>query len=809
MGQGAVLKMDFHVKGFWMTLATLLRPRIWFRHEAPWMRLCARAILAGWLLPLVFALFVSFSSVPAHAQDQPAQTVVVLDFATSNGIDPLLGRKAADALAVELNRTGLYKVVARQDLQKAVGEQAGLQPPFNDTAQQRLAEAVGASSVFSGQITGLQVTPNQSAQVRILVRQLDAVTGDYINGTQNIEPTEQKLTPIANEVLVDEAINKVAFAAVRSMRQTTLPFGSVLNTTRYDMELSIGTRNGVSVGQRYTVLRDVFNAGRNVTERVKTGEVTITSVEADQATAKVTTGGAAGVRTGDYVRQIFEAPRSPALLSRTSGGGSSTPVTAPPVNYGNRHSIANGSAGRGLIGALGLGFLLAFVGFGGGGSNSSPGVGNPVELNPADLYPHPTITFNNGFNGIAKGLQGESVVGYIVYRGTAANFAASADNIQGFIDARNSSSGSRMSFSEPIITTGRTSGLTRTVLIQPDNGSGTIGGTTGTTGGTTGNGTGTGTGSSIAITITNTSASGAIVLNNFQETQGAIQFTYTQQPLQIGQQYFYRVQRISAERVSTIGGGNNNNGNNNGNNNNGNNNNGNNNGTNTGTTTNLLPFRSPSSSPTGGYTPLLRPIVVPNAINTTTGTAYDLANLTVTLNATSDINQLISTGAAFTNTFLFGFNNGYYVPLGTNATTGADTVQIQISTTPNFSSGATFVSQDFPAQSADAAGGVTFAFPNGIVLPTGANFTLGTSQLYLRAQSRNSTDAVPTFRISPTIVIPASQVTDSRNATIGAVVSRFVNTSASANGIRIGPNRGLNGRLTAGGMARSNVGRPR
>lgn len=758
-----------------MTLATLLRPRISFRHEAPWMRLTARAILAGWLLPLVFTLLVALSSVPAHAQDAPQQTVVVLDFATGSGIDPLLGRKAADALAVELQRSNEFVVVPRQRLNEAVS-QSGIKAPFNDTAQIQLAQAVGATSVFSGQITGVQITPNQSARVGVLVRQLDAGTGDYINGTQNIESTEQKLSAIANETLVDEAINKAAFAAVRSMRQTTLPFGSVLNTTRDDLELSIGARNGVGVGQRYTVLRDVFNQGRNVTERVKIGEITIGRVEADQATARLSAGGAAGVRTGDFVREIFQSPTTSLAFGRSNNNLSSTPVSAPPVRLGNRNGITKSTLGKGVLGLFGLGALVALVGFGGGGNNTSPQVGQPFESDPNGLYPVPSVIFTNGFTGVAKSLQGESVVGYIIYRGTSANFAATTDNIQGFINASNASVGSRQSFSEPFFSNGASNGFTRSVSIiaNPN---------------TVVNGNSTGTGATINVVESNLIV---FAVNSFIQTQTSISFTFTQQPLQIGQQYFYRVQRISAERVGSI----NNNGTTTG-------------GTTTGSRVNLLPFRSPSSNPTGGYTPLLRPVISPNPVDTTTGFAYDLANFSVTLNARPDITQFINSGAATGpgSFFFFVLNNGYFLPTGTNVTTGADTFEIQVSTSPSFSAATTFVSQDFSTPTVDATGSALFTFPNGITLPGGAQFVSGSTQLFLRALSRRSTDANPIFRISPTVTIPASQVADSRNPTTGS--SRLVDISKRGGGLRVGQGRGLNGHLQAGAMPATTVGRPR
>lgn len=769
-----------------MTLATFLRPRISFRHEALWMRLTARAVLAGWLLPLVFALFVSLASAPAQAQDaqDPSaikQTVVVLDFATGNGIDPLLGRKAADALVVELQRTNEFIVVSRQQLQEVVGQQAGLQPPFDSTAQQKLAQAALATSVFSGQINRLDVVPGQSARVGVVVRQLDAATGDYINGTQNIEPTEQKLTPIPNEILIDEAINKVAFAAVRSMRQTTLPFGSVLNTTRDDLEMSIGARNGVSPGQRYSVLRDVFNQGRNATERLKVGEVTVKRVDADQATA-VVTGGQAGVHTGDFVRQIYVAPRSPLTLTN----GSSTPVSSPPSGSGTRRGGLKGGLGQGLLGVLGLAALVTLVGFGGGSNKSTPQLGQPFESNPSGVYPQPAVRFQSGFTGISlsRTLQQEAVVGYVIYRGTSSNFSATTDTIQGFIDARNLSAG-QLSFSEPIIPSGSI-GTTRTVTISSNN---VNGGTTGTTNGNTGSSSS----DTLNVSVTNV----GLTANSFAQTNGQIIFTFTQRPLQIGQQYFYRIQRISAERINVQNNNNNNNGNN------GNNNN-------SGSTVNLLPFTSPSSNSTGGYTPLLRPVIVPTTPDAT-GIAYDLANFSVRLNANSDIVQFSNTTfvpgtgnvPGTTTTF---FNSGYSFPPGVNVTTGANDFQVQVSTTSTFTPASTFVSQDFPAPVVDpGSGDAILAFPSGITLPTAAGFVVGQSQLFIRVLSRNTTDAAVNFRISPTLVVDAAQVTDSR--IISALSSRFV--SQPHGGIRIGQGRGLNGALSSGGIPRTGVSRPK
>lgn len=151
----------------------------------------------------------------------------------------------------------------------------------------------------------MNIRQGRAAVVTLVVQQLDAATGDYINGTEVTESAEQRLQPTADEILVDEAINKATFAAVRSMRQTTLPTGKVLNTTVNDAELSIGARNGVGIGQRYSVLRDIYNRSRGVTQRVKIAEIMISRVEDDQSIGRLVAGGSAGLQTGDYIRQIF------------------------------------------------------------------------------------------------------------------------------------------------------------------------------------------------------------------------------------------------------------------------------------------------------------------------------------------------------------------------------------------------------------------------------------------------------------------------------------------------------------------------
>lgn len=302
-------------------------PSISTRPAAP--RRFAHAL---WILPLFVALLAAIFVVPAQAQTR--ETVVVLDFDVAPTLDPLAGRKAADAFAVELQRSGNYEVVTRQRVDETITQQVGLGDPLNDLTQVRLAQVLGAIYVFSGRVTGIQTTALGATRVSMEIRQLEGATGDYINGTQIVVGADQRVIEVARELLVDEAINKAAFAAVRELSALYRREGSILNATREDVELSIGARDGVARGQRYAVLRDQFNPTRRITERRKIAEVVILAIESNQSTAAVVAGGVVGARTGDRIRQIYDITnRAPVVNSRARRTFRSTRKTTTRTGF--------------------------------------------------------------------------------------------------------------------------------------------------------------------------------------------------------------------------------------------------------------------------------------------------------------------------------------------------------------------------------------------------------------------------------------------------------------------------------------------
>jgi hypothetical protein len=271
------------------------------------------------------ALALLGSSTASRAQGAATgagQPAVVIDFEVGPNVDPILGRKAADAVAVELEASGDFDVVSRQQMEEAVATRNGLQPPYTATTMRRMGEVLGARSVFSGRVVSAVLGRRaadarvRGASVTIQLRQLEVRSGDFINGTQVTETTTDELNDFDDDVLMNQSVDKAAFSAVRTIRLIVFPEGRIMHTFNAGIELSLGRRNGLVVGQRFSVMRDVANKLRgpfetNVSvQRVKIAELVITGIDDDHSRARVVSGGSVGVRTNDIVRRIF-APGVP------------------------------------------------------------------------------------------------------------------------------------------------------------------------------------------------------------------------------------------------------------------------------------------------------------------------------------------------------------------------------------------------------------------------------------------------------------------------------------------------------------------
>lgn len=269
--------------------------------------IAAVAVSAGSALVLVG------SATPAQAQQATSpisvQTAVVLDFDVAPGLDPVLGRKAADAIAVELKSSGDYTVTERARVEELVDTIPGLRAPYTPSTARRLGEAAGANIVITGRISSASTVSAiggvRTARVQFEVRQMDVRTGDFVNGAQPSEVTIDQFQELDDDVLMDQSLDKAAYSSVRQMRLYVPLEATVTHNIANDVQLNRGLRDGVRAGQHYSVLRDHYNPARRIVERIKIAEIQITRVDTYQCNAIIVDGGSVGVHTDDKARRIY------------------------------------------------------------------------------------------------------------------------------------------------------------------------------------------------------------------------------------------------------------------------------------------------------------------------------------------------------------------------------------------------------------------------------------------------------------------------------------------------------------------------
>jgi hypothetical protein len=267
--------------------------------RTPASRVVARVMCALLLTPQLMA----WSQRPAAAQQRQHRTVIVIDFGNRSAIpSPLLGRRAAAAMALQLRQSDEWDPVSQSAVDQRIAE-LRLRPPYDRVQLQTLARALDADAVLTGDVLSARRTSNPAqATIRMVVRLLDVASGELINGAVATGTASHIGLETAEDVLLDEAISRAAFDARQRMERYQLPEGTVLNTsvvgeTRQDAYLNIGARHGVKQGTQFVVLR-----GRELV-----GYLSAASVDPDKTVATITQN-FRGVKPEDIVRAIFTLP---------------------------------------------------------------------------------------------------------------------------------------------------------------------------------------------------------------------------------------------------------------------------------------------------------------------------------------------------------------------------------------------------------------------------------------------------------------------------------------------------------------------
>lgn len=313
-------------------------------------RVVAKTLCAALMAPQMLA----WSVRPAAAQ-RAERTVIVMDFNNRSGIGgPLLGRRAAAAMSLQLRQSDNWDPVSQSDTDRQI-QTSRLHPPFDRVALQTLAHALDANMVLTGDVLSASVSQNPAeARVKIVVRLMDVGSTELVNGAVATGTASHIGLENAQDVLLDEALSKAAFDARQSMERYQLPEGTILNTsvvgTREDAFLNIGTRQGVQNGMRFVVLR-----GRELV-----GYLNASSVDADKTVATITQN-FRGIKPEDKVRAIYTLPEGadvadtgPIDRSQRNPGDVVSPDVTPKQGTHHRSLTGPVRVFAGILLALGI-----------------------------------------------------------------------------------------------------------------------------------------------------------------------------------------------------------------------------------------------------------------------------------------------------------------------------------------------------------------------------------------------------------------------------------------------------------------------
>jgi len=177
------------------------------------MRLSGLCILGA--VKLAFWSLIVAASSGAGAIFRPG--AIVMDFQNISAYQGhLLGRRAADQLALELGATGAWRIIDRAQTRRAI-QQRGWQAPYAVGLMQELAHALGAEIIFTGTIQKLEISPKTGLlRLALLVEAIDQISGQSALATiQAAEVPRQEKKPQPTDVLVDHALAAALSAAAK------------------------------------------------------------------------------------------------------------------------------------------------------------------------------------------------------------------------------------------------------------------------------------------------------------------------------------------------------------------------------------------------------------------------------------------------------------------------------------------------------------------------------------------------------------------------------------------------------------------
>ena len=288
-----------------------------------------RSLVWRWLAQLlVVALSLQWvgsaaAQAPTAGAPAPVIRVLLLDFEAPPGQSPLLGRKAADAVALAfLNYAKNYEVVSRSELESQM-QRLRLTLPLSPSQLIQLTRAVQARYAITGKIVQVQVNEKTGqATVQLQMLWFDPYLEVPTNGA-HVRVTSPPRPGTAPDVLIDQALNLAAAQAVQQALAVRLPEGQITQRVGNSVVINKGTDQGLRPRMEMWVVRTVRDPELGPIPR-RVGRVLLETVEARTAEARILEE-ATSVQYPDKVVAVYQlpelgVPEAPVRVRKPSKG---------------------------------------------------------------------------------------------------------------------------------------------------------------------------------------------------------------------------------------------------------------------------------------------------------------------------------------------------------------------------------------------------------------------------------------------------------------------------------------------------------
>jgi hypothetical protein len=244
---------------------------------------------------------------PAH---RPQVVVLVLQNSSNFG-GRLLGRRAADQLAVDLGATGAWRVVDRAQTDRAAA-QRDLQPPYAVGYLQQIGHALGGDLIVAGAVQKVEVDPRLGAvRVGLLVEMVDQVAGQAVLAVLHTGTVRRNARePEPTDVLVGKAL---ALASAEAAKASAVGVGLLGTVTEpgdgKTIKVSLAAEAAAQTGQRLLVYRGVVEGDQKTPGKL-IATAMITEVAGESCRARVLSS-AGDIHTGDLAVTLCRLEKRP------------------------------------------------------------------------------------------------------------------------------------------------------------------------------------------------------------------------------------------------------------------------------------------------------------------------------------------------------------------------------------------------------------------------------------------------------------------------------------------------------------------